>query len=223
MALLTSKTFIICVIFLIFPSVHICIAHTGSFLVWETAVKWNPKRANSQRWVMYISCVLAALWKVHTKSNLGIWNSEFLSHILKNTLIWISLVLAGFSGKGFLFISTEQRSCSQHPEPFWHSKLRFSFWKWTHQVISVHTEGASFLAYIHLFSFLCFFSTIFFVCFSSQVPKWIYWWSLPKLRNGQLLQYVHYLSVCAAVEACSVGAAFLLLHLSSNIFFLICN
>lgn len=110
--------------------------------------------------------------------------------------------------------------CSQHLEPFWHSKPRFSFWKWTHQVISVHTEGASFLAYIHLFSFLCFFSTIFFfVCFSSQVPKWIYWWSLPKLRNGQLLQYVHYLSVCAAIEACSVGAAFLSLHLSSNFFF----
>lgn len=29
--------------------------------------------------------------------------------------------------------------------------------------------------------------------FPSQVPQWVYWWSLPKLRNGQLLQYVYFL------------------------------
>lgn len=69
-----------------------------------------------------------------------------------------------------------------------------------------------FLAYIHLFSFSLFFSTIVF-CFFSQVPKWVYWWSLPKLRNGQLLQYVHSLSVSAWIGACAVGAAFLSLHL----------
>lgn len=33
--------------------------------------------------------------------------------------------------------------------------------------------------------------------FPSQVPKWVYWWSLPKLRNGQLLQYVYFLSLSA--------------------------
>jgi len=89
--------------FLVSPSVHrcICIAHTGSFLVWETAVKCNPKRANSRRWVIYKSCVLTALWKVHPKSNLGICNGEFLPHTLKHTLIWIGLVLAGFSRRDF--------------------------------------------------------------------------------------------------------------------------
>lgn len=69
--------------------------------------------------------------------------------------------------------------------------------------------------YSPLLFFSVFFSTIFF-CFFSQVPKWVYWWSLPKLRNGQLLQYVHSLSVSAWIGACSVGAAFLLLHLPSE-------
>ena len=67
-------------------------------------------------------------------------------------------------------------------------------------------------------SFL-FFSVFFlplFFCFFSQVPKWVYWWSLPKLRNGQLLQYVHSLSVSAWIGACSVGAAFLLPHFPSD-------
>ena len=63
--------------------------------------------------------------------------------------------------------------------------------------------------------FFSVFSTIVF-CFFSQVPKWVYWWSLPKLRNGQLLQYVHSLSVSAWIGACSVGAAFLLLHFPSD-------
>lgn len=47
---------------------------------------------------MYKSCVLAALWKEHPKTNLGLWNGEFLSQILKHTMIWIGLVLAGFAG-----------------------------------------------------------------------------------------------------------------------------
>lgn len=72
-----------------------------------------------------------------------------------------------------------------------------------------------FLAYIHLFSFSLFFLPLFF-CFFSQVPKWVYWWSLPKLRNGQLLQYVHSLSVSAWIGACAVGAASLSLHLPSD-------
>lgn len=67
-----------------------------------------------------------------------------------------------------------------------------------------------------LFFSLFFFYHCFFFCFFSQVPKWVYWWSLSKLRNGQLLQYVHSLSVSAWIGACSVGAAFLLLHLPSE-------
>lgn len=52
--------------------------------------------------------------------------------------------------------------------------------------------------------FSVFFFLPLFFCFLSQVPKWVYWWSLPKLRNGQLLQYVHFLSVSAWLGACSV-------------------
>lgn len=43
--------------------------------------------------------------------------------------------------------------------------------------------------------------------FPSQVPIWLYWWSLPNLRNAQLLQYVLFpFPVCAWIEACSISA-----------------
>lgn len=152
--------------FLIFPFIHrcICFAHTGSCPVWETAAKCNPKRPNSWRWVCTDLVSLLPCGKSILKP---IWVSGMVNFCLRswNTLwsglVWFWLVLQG----GFLSISTEQMTCSQHPELFWHAKPRFSFWKWTHQVISVHTEGASFLAYIHLFSFLCFFLYHFFCLF----------------------------------------------------------
>lgn len=154
-------------LFLIFPSICrcICIAHTGSFLVWETAVKCNPKKANSWRWVMYKSCVLAALWKVHPKSNSGIWNGEFLSHISKHTLIWIGLVWFGLVFQGGISFPFPQSkwvalNILSHFDTVNRDSVSESELTKSYQFT---LKELLFLAYIHLFSFLCFFLYHFFL------------------------------------------------------------
>lgn len=94
--------------FLIFPFIHrcICLVHAGSFPIWETAAKCNSKRPNSWRW-LYRSCVLAALWKEHHKTNLGLWNGEFLSDLETHfDLDWFGF---GWFCRGYFFTCPQSK------------------------------------------------------------------------------------------------------------------